>query len=454
MWNGNEGGSELEENPIFKRILARNRYRADEMAALEEKQPFRRSNRSRPINAECCSNRDGMPRSIFPSNMIVCPKNSHVPPHSGLRNGDRFTERCLESMAGNTIASPSAKDERSSNPNSGPKRASQSHRAERPATGDYSGRQNAEGYTRNSFQNITELSPRKTASASIQKASRRLLGEKTANQVEPLPSQGRSSKASRGTSRKKRKTKSRPIQQTSGLYEKETKSRPIQRPSGQHKGEANSAPIQQNSKQPARETNSLPIQQNSGQHEKEMRSRPIRQTSVQPEKEANSAPIQQNSKLPAGETKSLPSQQTSGQPESETRSPPIRQTSGQPARETRPQPIQQTSGRPAREARSPPSQQNSEQPAREATSRPIKHTSRKAEIEMTSPAYQQAVRYSQKLPENKQRQTLLVRNVRRSGRQEICEVRSEGRRRRQGVCIQTDNTRADRTFVRVLNKRF
>ena len=43
---------------------------------------------------------------------------------------------------------------------------------------------------------------------------------------------------------------------------------------------------------------------------------------------------------------------------------------------------------------------------------------------------------------------------RRFGRQEVCDEPGRQRRRRQGVCDSIDGTRVDRTFVRVLNKRF
>ena len=43
---------------------------------------------------------------------------------------------------------------------------------------------------------------------------------------------------------------------------------------------------------------------------------------------------------------------------------------------------------------------------------------------------------------------------RRFGRQEVCDEPGRQRRRRQGVCDSIDGTRFDRTFVRVLNKRF
>lgn len=46
--------------------------------------------------------------------------------------------------------------------------------------------------------------------------------------------------------------------------------------------------------------------------------------------------------------------------------------------------------------------------------------------------------------------------ARRCGRQEVCEARNSecSKRRRTGVCKETDNCRENRTFVRVLQKRF
>ena len=47
-----------------------------------------------------------------------------------------------------------------------------------------------------------------------------------------------------------------------------------------------------------------------------------------------------------------------------------------------------------------------------------------------------------------------VMSGRRLGRQEICREELGQRRRRQGVCTDSDCARAERTFVRVLRKRF
>lgn len=43
---------------------------------------------------------------------------------------------------------------------------------------------------------------------------------------------------------------------------------------------------------------------------------------------------------------------------------------------------------------------------------------------------------------------------RRYGRQEVCEERNQRGRRRIGICQQTDSTQEQRTFVRILGKRF
>ena len=43
---------------------------------------------------------------------------------------------------------------------------------------------------------------------------------------------------------------------------------------------------------------------------------------------------------------------------------------------------------------------------------------------------------------------------RKTGRQEMCEVKKQWRPRREGVCLATDSARDQRMFVRVLDKRF
>lgn len=86
---------------------------------------------------------------------------------------------------------------------------------------------------------------------------------------------------------------------------------------------------------------------------------------------------------------------------------------------------------------------------------PIKQTFDLSQSETKPPAIQETVRSCQEPTRDKQSNELtLARNVRRQGRQEGYPVGGYCHTRRQGVCTLTDKTKVQRTFVRVLNKRF
>ena len=86
---------------------------------------------------------------------------------------------------------------------------------------------------------------------------------------------------------------------------------------------------------------------------------------------------------------------------------------------------------------------------------PIKQTSDVNRSETTASASQETGRPCRELTKNEQSPgSTQTRNGRRAGKQEAYLTGNYCRRRRQGVCRQTDESQAQRTFVRVLDKRF
>ena len=139
----------------------------------------------------------------------------------------------------------------------------------------------------------------------------------------------------------------------------------------------------------------------------------------------------------------------------------------QRARKTKLAPIKQTLGQlgcvPAPPAAEKPTIRTSSQQTEQASSAlksyttlpPIKQTFDLSQSETKPPAIQETVRSCQEPTRDKQsNERTLERNVRRQGRQEGYPVGGYCHTRRQGVCTQTDKTKVQRTFVRVLNKRF
>lgn len=92
----------------------------------------------------------------------------------------------------------------------------------------------------------------------------------------------------------------------------------------------------------------------------------------------------------------------------------------------------------------PSPQRKMERNNRESTRPTLQHSKRNL-VATVAPRQMNAIQENQSPP-------LLF--VRRAGRQEVCPERNERGRRRIGVCRETDNTRQDRVFVRVLGKRF
>ena len=92
----------------------------------------------------------------------------------------------------------------------------------------------------------------------------------------------------------------------------------------------------------------------------------------------------------------------------------------------------------------PSPQRKMERNNRESTPPTLQHFKRSL-VPTVSPHQMNTIQENQSSP---------LLSVRRAGRQEVCKERNERGRRRIGVCRETDNTRQDRIFVRVLGKRF
>ena len=193
--------------------------------------------------------------------------------------------------------------------------------------------------------------------------------------------------------------------------------------------------IQNPSGQPVRETRLLATQQTPEQLDRQVRRVHIQQSPGEPAKETTWVPIQQCSGQGVRKTKLVPIQQTLRQPGCV----PTPQAAAKPPINTRSQPTEQASSTLRSYTRLPPIQQ----------------TLDLSRSETRPPAIQETVRFCQEHTRNEQSdESTLARNDRRQGRQEAYQPEGYGRTRRQGVCRQTDGTEVQRTFVRVLNKRF
>lgn len=102
-----------------------------------------------------------------------------------------------------------------------------------------------------------------------------------------------------------------------------------------------------------------------------------------------------------------------------------------------------------------------QQMQREETGLPERRDAGSNRAVTTLPPTQQRIRKTtdrscQSHPPAEQQNQIILPRARRRGRQEVCEVRNSEccRRRRTGVCRETDSCQEYRTFVRVLGKRF
>ena len=130
---------------------------------------------------------------------------------------------------------------------------------------------------------------------------------------------------------------------------------------------------------------------------------------------------------------------------------PIQQTLRQP----RWVPTPQAAAKPPIKTRSQPTEQASSTLRSYTRLPPIQQALDLSRSETRPPAIQETARSCQEPTRNEQSdESTLARNDRRQGRQEAYQTGGYCRRRRQGVCRQTDGTEVQRTFVRVLNKRF
>ena len=187
---------------------------------------------------------------------------------------------------------------------------------------------------------------------------------------------------------------------------------------------------------PARETSRwAATQQTSRQLERQMRRLHIQQSSVQPARDTRSPSFYQSSEKRVGETRLAPNQETQRQPRW-LPTPPIR-------------------GKRRIKTGSPPTEQVLRALHSYTKLPPIQQTFDVSRSETIASATQETGRPCRELTKNEQSPgSTLTRNGRRPGKQEAYLTGDYCRRRRQGVCRQTDETEAQRTFVRVLDKRF
>ena len=165
-----------------------------------------------------------------------------------------------------------------------------------------------------------------------------------------------------------------------------------------------------------------------------MKSPPVRDSSEQGAREARLVQIQQTSSQAASKTGFVSAQQTSGYPEVQSR--PTELAWSTLAGELETTPFQHTMSR----TKLPPIQQTS--------------GLNQTVMTMRTALEQQITNQTNLPPIQSAESREGPMQIRRNGRQEACEPVGERRSRRQGVCKQTDDTQAERTFVRVLNKRF
>ena len=253
----------------------------------------------------------------------------------------------------------------------------------------------------------------------------------------------------------------------------------IQRPSGQSKREARSVLTRQISEKQSTESTSsfdqlrketrIPILQESLEqlHIQKPSGLPATETLGQPVQASSTLQLHSYTRLPPiQQTLDLNRSEQPEKPAVETTWVPTQQCSVQRVRKTKLAPIKQTLGQlgcvPAQQQRKKPTIRTSSQQTEQASSilksytrlPPIKQTFDLSQSEAKPPAIQETARSCQEPTRNKQsNERTLARNVRRQGRQEGYPAGGYCHTRRQGVCTQTDKTKVQRTFVRVLNKR-
>lgn len=186
---------------------------------------------------------------------------------------------------------------------------------------------------------------------------------------------------------------------------------------------------------PARETSRwAATQQTSRQLERQMRQLHIQQSSVQPARDTRSPSFYQSSEKRVRETR-LANQETQRQPRW-VPTPPLR-------------------GKRRIKTGSPPTEQVLRALHSYTKLPPIQQTFDVNRSETIASATQETGRPCRELTKNEQSPgSTLTRSGRPAGKQEAYLTGDYCRRRRQGVCRQTDETEAQRTFVRVLDKRF
>ena len=251
------------------------------------------------------------------------------------------------------------------------------------------------------------------------------------------------------------------IPRASGQREKETRLVPTNRISGQTL--TDSAPVadENNTGQTAKTkmwtniqhepSGRSQIQNPSGQPARETRLLATQQTPEQLDRQVRRVHIQQSPGEPAKETTWVPIQQCSGQGVRKTKLVPIQQTLRQPRCVLTPQ----AAAKPPINTRSQPTEQASSTLRSYTRLPPIQQTLDLSRSETRPPAVQETAIYCQEPKRNEQsKESTLARKNRRQGRQEAYPTRGFCPVRRQGVCRQTDGTEVQRTFVRVLNKRF
>ena len=328
MWNGNKG-YRFQENPLYQRILARNRYRDDEHVALrestnhsaQEQLPFCGDKRTQSAKVKRLSSPHRMPRRPSHSHMAGCPTDGHGN-HSKQRSGESSVRKDSENIA----ESRSANTECSLNRDSRPKCALNSQMA----NGGYRERKTGDRYMQSGSENITVRSAGKTARpspsnqevASLEKVTR-----KTGN---------------RNTKKSYPNSMTTPIQESSGYPEGEPRSRQIEQASPHPTVEIGSGPTEETSRKPVRERRRPPMQETSDPLEKETRLTLVIETSGDPDREMRSHPTAQTSGHPTRE-KSLERragriQEISGPPAGSVV---IQQSSSLKAKETRVQAIAQ-----------------------------------------------------------------------------------------------------------------
>ena len=251
------------------------------------------------------------------------------------------------------------------------------------------------------------------------------------------------------------------IPRASGQRETETRLVPTNQISGQRLTESVPVAAENNTRQTTKTkmwtkiqhepSGRSQIQNPSGQPDRETRLLATQQTPEQLDRQVRRVHIQQSPGEPAKETTWVPIQQCSGQGVRKTKLVPIQQTLRQPGWV----PTPQAAAKPPTKTRSQPPEQASSTLRSYTRLPPIQQTLDLSRSETRPPAVQETATYCQEPKRNEQsKDSTLARKNRRQGRQEAYPTRGFCPVRRQGVCRQTDGTEVQRTFGRVLNKRF